>query len=519
LTLTNDSVGESIEQLTMTLSSVSGTTVGSDITITDTATVTITDDDAPVITSVSVPTDGLYGIDNNLDFTVTFTNPATITGSPSIPLIIGSTAVKAVLNGAVSNALTANFRYKIVEGEIDSDGIVIGTAINLNGGTILGSSNIPAILTLNNVGSTTNVNVEAIRPTTAITSPVANPTNIGFTATFTFSEDVTGFVFGHITLGNATASNFTTTSSSVYTALITPNSNGSVTVDIAADVTIDAATNGNTAATQFTVIYDNSPPDAPNVLYIDSYTCARDLTTTADNTLVFNGSAEPATTIEVFVNTVSVGTTISAVTGAWSFDHSATVLANGVYNVTATATDAATNTSSLSTVFTTKVDNVDTDGDLIHDFCDDDDDNDGVLDADDNSYLPNPDQADTNNNGIGDVQEDCDNDGILNYFDTDVASCQTSIVLKKKYGFSPNGDGINDTWVIENIALYPNNVVRVYNRSGKVVYQIKGYNNTFDGMSNKVNSTKKLPVGVYYFTVEFNTPGAKPAKGWIYINY
>jgi gliding motility-associated-like protein len=234
---------------------------------------------------------------------------------------------------------------------------------------------------------------------------------------------------------------------------------------------------------------------------------------------VFNGSAEPATTIEVFVNTVSVGTTISAVTGAWSFDHSATVLANGVYNVTATATDAATNTSSLSTVFTTKVDNVDTDGDLIHDFCDDDDDNDGVLDADDNSYLPNPDQADTNNNGIGDVQEDCDNDGILNYFDTDVASCQTSIVLKKKYGFSPNGDGINDTWVIENIALYPNNVVRVYNRSGKVVYQIKGYNNTFDGMSNKVNSTKKLPVGVYYFTVEFNTPGAKPAKGWIYINY
>jgi gliding motility-associated-like protein len=371
----------------------------------------------------------------------------------------------------------------------------------------------------NTVATQFSTTYDATNPTVTITSPVANPTNSTFTTTFTFSEDVTDFVIGDITLGNATASNFTTTSSSIYTALITPTADGTVTVDVAADVAADAATNGNTVATQFSTTYDATPPSAPQVLNIDSYTCVTNLTTTADNTLVFNGSAEPATTIEVFVNTISVGTTTSAATGAWSFDHSATVLADGFYNVTATAKDVSNNTSAMSSLFIIKVDTVDTDGDGIHDFCDDDDDNDGILDIVDNSYLPNPDQVDTNNNGIGDVQEDCDNDGILNYEDTDNASCQASIVMKEKYGISPNGDGINDTWVIENIALHPNNEVSIFNRSGKLVYQIKGYNNTFDGFSNKINSSRKLPVGAYYFAVEFNTPEAKPARGWIYINY
>ena len=100
-----------------------------------------------------------------------------------------------------------------------------------------------------------------------------------------------------------------------------------------------------------------------------------------------------------------------------------------------------------------------------------------------------------------------------------MVSCQDTIVMKDKYGFSPNGDGINDTWVVEDIQLFPNNIVHIYNRSGKMVYTMKGYDNSFNGFSNKASSGKKLPVGAYYFTVEFNTPGAKPAKGWIYINY
>jgi gliding motility-associated-like protein len=439
----------------------------------------------------------------NTAFTTTFTFSEEVTDFVIGDITLGNATASnfTTTNSSVYTALIAPTADGIVTVDIAAD-VAADAATNLN-----------------TVAAQFNTTYDATRPTVTITSPVANPTNTSFTTTFTFSEDVTDFVIGDITLSNAKASNFTTTSSSVYTALITSIADGIATVDIAADVAADAATNGNTVAAQFSTTYDATPPSAPQVLSIDSYTCAEDLTTTADKTLVFNGSAEPATKIEVFVNTISLGTTTSSATGAWSFDHRATVLANGFYNVTATAKDVSNNTSAMSSTFTIKVDTVDTDGDGIHDFCDDDDDNDGILDDEDNSYLPNPDQADTNNNGIGDVQEDCDNDGTLNYEDTDNASCQAGIVMKKKYGISPNGDGINDTWVIENIALYPNNQVSIFNRSGKLVYQIKGYNNTFDGFSNKVNSNRKLPVGAYYFAVEFNTPEAKLARGWMYINY
>jgi gliding motility-associated-like protein len=359
---------------------------------------------------------------------------------------------------------------------------------------------------------------DATRPTVTITSSVANPTNSTFTTTFTFSEDVEGFEIGDITLNNAAASVFTKINSQVYKALITPATDGTVKVDVKANVAYDPATNVNTAATQFSTLYDTTRPVVPIILGIDKNTSSSTSIRTSDKKLIIIGSTEPRATISVFVNAVYSGTTITNNKGEWIFDYSNTVLDDGVYIIRVIAQDLAKNTNA-STSLIIIIDNKDFDEDGIQDFYDVDDDNDGVLDADDNSYLPNPDQADTNNNGIGDVQEDCDNDGILNYLDTDNASCQASILMKEKYGISPNGDGINDTWVIENIAQYPNNEVSIFNRSGKMVYQIKGYNNTFDGFSNKVNSSRKLPMGAYYFAIEFNTPGAKPAKGWIYINY
>ena len=240
------------------------------------------------------------------------------------------------------------------------------------------------------------------------------------------------------------------------------------------------------------------------------------LVATADDQTKVFGNANPALTISYdgFKNS---DTSADLDTAPLASTTANTSTAAGTVSIDLSAgTDANYTIVTVNGTLTILADN---DGDGDPDITDTDDDNDGVLDTDDNSYLPNPDQADSNNNGIGDVQEDCDNDDILNYYDTDNTSCQEGIIMKKKYGFSPNGDGVNDGWVIENIALYPNNVVRIYNRSGKVVFEKKGYDNTWKGFSNKTSSGKKLPVGAYYFTVEFNTPGAKPAKGWIYINY
>lgn len=76
-----------------------------------------------------------------------------------------------------------------------------------------------------------------------------------------------------------------------------------------------------------------------------------------------------------------------------------------------------------------------------------------------------------------------------------------------KYGISPNGDGINDFWIIGNIEKYPENIVSIYNRWGDLIFQTKGYNNqskVFNGRANKLNSIGggELPSGTYFFLIE-----------------
>jgi gliding motility-associated-like protein len=63
--------------------------------------------------------------------------------------------------------------------------------------------------------------------------------------------------------------------------------------------------------------------------------------------------------------------------------------------------------------------------------------------------------------------------------------------------FSPNGDGINDTWVIEYLDSYPGCTIEVYDRYGKRVFFSEGYKTAWNGTSNG----KPLPVGVYYYII------------------
>ena len=106
-------------------------------------------------------------------------------------------------------------------------------------------------------GSTITGTVDTTAPTVTI-SGVPATSDAPFTATFTFSEAVTGFAVGDITLGNATASSFTSTSTTVYTALVTPTAAGAVTVDVPANAAQDAAGNGNTAAPRASSTYTGS---------------------------------------------------------------------------------------------------------------------------------------------------------------------------------------------------------------------------------------------------------------------
>ncbi len=100
--------------------------------------------------------------------------------------------------------------------------------------------------------------VDTVAPTVGISSTATDPTNISpIPMTATFSEDVTGFELGEITVGNGTANNFGG-SGDEYTFDVTPTADGVVTVDIAGGVAQDAAGNPNTAAGQFSITYSIS---------------------------------------------------------------------------------------------------------------------------------------------------------------------------------------------------------------------------------------------------------------------
>ncbi|MEK0412630.1 MAG: hypothetical protein RL070_118 [Bacteroidota bacterium] len=78
---------------------------------------------------------------------------------------------------------------------------------------------------------------------------------------------------------------------------------------------------------------------------------------------------------------------------------------------------------------------------------------------------------------------------------------------------TPNGDGVNDKWVIPNIDMYPDNEVMVYDKAGRAVFAKRGYNNEWDGTVNG----KKLKEDAYFYVIKFNKDGALPIRGYLSI--
>ena len=68
-------------------------------------------------------------------------------------------------------------------------------------------------------------------------------------------------------------------------------------------------------------------------------------------------------------------------------------------------------------------------------------------------------------------------------------------------GFSPNGDGINDFWVIDNIEKYPTNKVYIYNRWGNKMFETVNYNNTNNYWDGKYNG-RSMTSGTYFYIIE-----------------
>jgi hypothetical protein len=86
---------------------------------------------------------------------------------------------------------------------------------------------------------------------------------------------------------------------------------------------------------------------------------------------------------------------------------------------------------------------------------------------------------------------------------------------------SPNGDGVNDVLIINNIEKFPNNKLTLINLSGAVVFEAAGYDNAsrvFDGHSS-INHEMQRP-GTYFYLLQYKDNGTlKNKTGYIVLKY
>ena len=84
---------------------------------------------------------------------------------------------------------------------------------------------------------------------------------------------------------------------------------------------------------------------------------------------------------------------------------------------------------------------------------------------------------------------------------------------------SPNADGQNDIFTIQNIESHPDNELTVFNRWGKILYQTKAYGSYNRYFRGRAQNGEVLPVGVYYYILKINEESnSKTYKGYLYIN-
>lgn len=149
----------------------------------------------------------------------------------------------------------------------------------------------------------------------------------------------------------------------------------------------------------------------------------------------------------------------------------------------------------------------DYDGDGLEDEFDLDDDDDCFSDELEEELRTNPLDA-------SDFPEDIDNDCIPDALDDDVGNNGfPDDTLFVNAFFSPNGDGINDSWVIVNILKHPNNQVWIYNRSGRIILNKNSYQNDWTGTMNG----NDLPEGNYFYRIDKESDGQIDNEGWFYL--
>jgi gliding motility-associated-like protein len=84
-------------------------------------------------------------------------------------------------------------------------------------------------------------------------------------------------------------------------------------------------------------------------------------------------------------------------------------------------------------------------------------------------------------------------------------------------GISPNGDGVNDRFVINGLDAYPNSSLTIFSRDGITIYHSDNYQNDWDGVLDKQKrGMGHVPSGTYYYLLRLGGTN-RNIKGFFFL--
>ncbi len=137
-----------------------------------------------------------------------------------------------------------------------------------------------------------------------------------------------------------------------------------------------------------------------------------------------------------------------------------------------------------------------------------------IVDGDSIIYTPNADFCGETDSFTYIVCNEVGCDEATVYVDV---ICDEIIIFN---GFSPNGDGVNETFVIEGLENFPENNLCIFNRWGNQVLLVDDYQNDWEGTWDG----KALPDGTYFYILSYETvdengqPTKKKVDGYVQIH-
>ncbi len=325
----------------------------------------VIDTTAPTVAITSTKSNGYYNAGTDINVTLTFSEAVTSTDALTVTLETGATD-RTCLVSALTSSTIGTCTYTVQAGDTSAD-LTINSIVVDNAGTIKDLATNSANLTpTSNIADTSDIVIDTTAPliSSVSYSPTSGNLAIGDIVTVTVQADASGYTSGTFVVNGVAVTGFTDNLNTTYTAVYTIASGNA---DIANGGTmpvsvtlVDAATNQTTFSTppdsSHTPTIDANAPAAPSTPDLaaasDSGSSSTD-NTTASTTPVFSGTAEVGSTVNLHAGATFVGSAVAS-SGTWSITSSA--LADGVYAITATATDVAGNIGATSTALSVTID-------------------------------------------------------------------------------------------------------------------------------------------------------------------